>query len=171
MRQGPRIGTIAASSAMFSLVSYFLVLCLVSLLVSCSPSSRLPGAYLPLLRVAASVQQLSAPPEHVPGMFFLVNSSISDRCASLVLFHFMPVVPQRVLYLLIITVFISCLPAPDVHYCPSSPHACGKTFHGIFHGVTPNPPQTSTAYHGTLTLTPTLTLSFRTAVPLWGQTT
>ena len=40
---------------------------------------------------------------------------------------------------------------------------CGNTFHGIFHGIPRNLLQTSTAYHGTLSLslTPTLTLHLR----------
>ena len=56
--------------------------------------------------------------------------------------------------------------AGDVHYCSFSRHAtacrvtnCGKTFHGFFHGIPPNPQWTSTAYHGTLTPTLTLTLT------------
>ena len=43
---------------------------------------------------------------------------------------------------------------------------CGKNFHGIFHGIPPNPPRTSTAYHGTLILSPTLALTLTpTQVP------
>ena len=64
----------------------------------------------------------------------------------------------------------------DVHCCPFSRHAvacrgstCGKTFHGIFHRIPPNPPRTSTAYHVTLTLTLTPTYRCREdcGVPWW----